>query len=55
MNGRAALLCPVCRKPIVSTAAGAVRWHNDKAGGNCPMSGKPYAWARPTDSEAIAS
>ncbi|SKF67446.1 Uncharacterised protein [Mycobacteroides abscessus subsp. bolletii] len=47
MNGRAALLCPVCRKPV--------RWHSDKAGGNCPMSGKPYAWARPTDSEAIAS
>lgn len=55
MNRTAVLRWPVCWQPIHSTGQGTVHWHSDKAGGNCPMSGKPYAWARPTESGAIAS
>jgi hypothetical protein len=38
--------CPVCFRASCRTAAGCVVRHRDKAGNNCPMSGKPFALMR---------
>lgn len=48
--------CPVCWKTTTTRADGAVRRHTDKAGHNCPMSGRraPHNTGIEGDGDGIA-
>lgn len=35
-------LCPVCCREVTATGGFNVYRHQDKAGHDCPMSGKPF-------------
>ena len=43
--------CPVCKRHVSPTGGGNVYRHRDKAGKNCPMSGKPFALVIETETE----
>lgn len=43
--------CPVCHRKVTPTQADNVWRHRDKAGNNCPMSGKPFDLIHQTESD----